>query len=67
MLKIAKSSLKNHLYQFGYVHHFDVWVPHNGTTFLTIFPLVILYLKVTETFLFFFLKHSIFKTNCDGQ
>ena len=27
-LKISKSSIANHLYQLGYVHCFDVWVPH---------------------------------------
>ena len=25
--KISKSSVENHLYQLGYVNHFDVWVP----------------------------------------
>ena len=28
ILKISKSSVENHLHQHGYVHHFDVWVPH---------------------------------------
>ena len=28
ILKISKSSTENHLHQLGYVHHFDVWVPH---------------------------------------
>ena len=28
VLKISKSSAENHLHQLGYVHHFDVWVPH---------------------------------------
>ena len=28
ILKISKSSIENHLYQLGYVHCFDVWVPH---------------------------------------
>ena len=28
MLKISKSSVKNHLYQLGYVNCIDVWVPH---------------------------------------
>ena len=28
ILKISKSSFENHLHQLGYVHHFDVWVPH---------------------------------------
>ena len=28
ILKISKSSAENHLHQIGYVHHFDVWVPH---------------------------------------
>ena len=28
ILKISKSSIENHLYQLGYVHHFYVWVPH---------------------------------------
>ena len=28
ILKISNSSVKNHLHQLGYVHHFDVWVSH---------------------------------------
>ena len=28
ILKISKSSTENHLHQLGYVHRFDVWVPH---------------------------------------
>ena len=28
ILKISKLSVENHLHQLGYVHHFDVWVPH---------------------------------------
>lgn len=28
ILKISKSSIENHLHQLGYVHHFEVWVPH---------------------------------------
>ena len=28
ILKISKLSFENHLYQLGYVNHFDVWVPH---------------------------------------
>ena len=28
ILKISKSSVENHLHHFGYVHRFDVWVPH---------------------------------------
>ena len=28
ILKISKSSVENHLHQLGYVHCFDVWVPH---------------------------------------
>ena len=27
ILKISKSSVKNHLHQLGYLNHFDVWVP----------------------------------------
>ena len=27
ILKISKSSIENHLHQFGSVHHVDVWVP----------------------------------------
>ena len=27
ILKIAKSSIENHLHQLGYVNRFDVWVP----------------------------------------
>ena len=28
ILKISKSTVENHLHQLGYVHRFDVWVPH---------------------------------------
>ena len=28
ILKISRSSVENHLHQLGYVHCFDVWVPH---------------------------------------
>ena len=28
ILKISKSNTENHLHQVGYVHSFDVWVPH---------------------------------------
>ena len=28
ILKISNLSVKNHLHQLGYVHHFDVWVSH---------------------------------------
>ena len=28
ILKISKSSAESHLHQLGYVHQFDVWVPH---------------------------------------
>ena len=28
ILKISKSSAENHLHQLGFVHCFDVWVPH---------------------------------------
>ena len=28
ILKISKLSIENHLYYFGYVNHFNVWVPH---------------------------------------
>ena len=55
ILKISKSSVENHLHQLGYVHHFDVWVPHKLSkkkTFLTIFPHVILYLNIMKTFRF---------------
>ena len=41
ILKISRSSIKNHLHQLGYVNRFDVRVPHKA--FLTIFPPVILY------------------------
>ena len=45
ILKISKSSIENHLHQLGYVHPFDVWVPHklSEKTFLTVFPHAILY------------------------
>ena len=29
ILKISKSNIENHLQQLGYVHRFDVWVPHS--------------------------------------
>ena len=52
--KINKSNTENHLHQLGYVHHFDVWVPHKLTekTCLIIFPYRILYLNVTKMFFF---------------
>ena len=28
ILKISKSSVKNHLHQLGYVNRFDIWFPH---------------------------------------
>ena len=28
ILEISKSCVENHLHQLGYVHRFDVWVPH---------------------------------------
>ena len=28
ILKISKSSIENHSHQLGYVHRFNVWVPH---------------------------------------
>ena len=28
ILNIWNSSVENHLHQFGYINHFDVWVPH---------------------------------------
>ena len=28
IFKLCKSSTENHLYQLGYVHHFDVWTPY---------------------------------------
>ena len=28
ILKLSKTSPENHLYQFGYVNHFNVWVPN---------------------------------------
>ena len=31
ILKMSKSSVENHLHQFGYVNCFDVWVPHKLT------------------------------------
>ena len=41
ILEISKSSTENHLHELGYVHRFDVWVPHKLSkkkNFLTIFP-----------------------------
>ena len=26
--QVFKSSVENHVYQPGYVNHFDIWVPH---------------------------------------
>ena len=34
ILKISKSSTENHLNQLGYVHRFDVWVPHKRKNLL---------------------------------
>ena len=60
ILKIPKSSVENHLQQHGYVHLFDVWVPHKLIKkILTIFPHGILYLTVP--------KMLVFKTNCNRQ
>ena len=28
ILKTPTSLIENHLHQFGYVNHFDVWIPH---------------------------------------
>ena len=28
IFRISKSNVENHLHQLGYVHRFDVWVPH---------------------------------------
>ena len=45
ILKIRKSSVKNHLHQLGYVHHFNVWVSYklSDKTFLTVYSHAILY------------------------
>ena len=56
ILKISKSSVKNHLHQLGYVNCFDVWVPHKlsrkKNNFLTVYPNAILYINVMKTFHF---------------
>ena len=54
IFKISKSSVEDHLHQLGYVHCFDVWVPHklSKKTFLTVFQHAILYLNVMKTFCF---------------
>ena len=63
ILKISKSSVENHLHQFGYVYFSDVCVPHklsgeknktkqNKTTFLTILPYAIFYLNIMNAFCF---------------
>ena len=31
ILKISESSTENHLHQLGYVHCFDIWVPHKSS------------------------------------
>ena len=45
ILKISKSITENHLHQLGYVHCFDVWVPHmlSEKNFLTVLLHTILY------------------------
>ena len=45
ILKIFKSGTEDHLYQLGWVNHFDVWTPCklSKKTFLTILPHAILY------------------------
>lgn len=60
ILKISKSSIENHLYQLGYVHHFYVWVPHKLSKNL------LNHISACDSLL----KHnedSIFKTNHDSQ
>ena len=56
ILKICNSSIENHLHQFGYINHFDVWVPHKlnekEKTSLTVFPHIILSLNITKIFYF---------------
>ena len=54
ILKISKSSIENHLHQLGYIHRFDVWVPHklSKKTFLSVLLHAILYLNVMKTFCF---------------
>ena len=55
ILNISKSSFENHLYQFAYVYHFDLWVPYKlckNKTFLIIFLHVILYLNIMKSFHF---------------
>ena len=42
ILKISRSSVENLLHQFGYVNHFDVWIPWKKN-FLTLFLRMILY------------------------
>ena len=50
ILKIPKSSVENCLHKLRYVNRFDAWVPYKFSkkTFLTIFPLAILYWNVTK-------------------
>ena len=62
ILKISKSSTENHLHQLGYVHHFDVWVPHklSKKNLLDRFSTCESLLKRKKKFHFL-------KTNCDGQ
>jgi len=50
ILKIPKSSVENCLHKLRYVNRVDAWVPYKFSkkTFLTIFPLAILYWNVTK-------------------
>ena len=45
---------EDHLYQFGYVNCFDVWVPHklSGKQSLAVFPPATLYLNMMKMFSF---------------
>ena len=53
ILKISKSSVENHLHQLGYVHGFDVCVPHMlSEKTLTVFHHAILFISVMKTFHF---------------
>ena len=57
--KHPNQALKIHT--FGYVHHFDVWIPHKlSEKILDCISTHNSLLKTNQ-------KHSIFKTNCDGQ
>ena len=56
--QVFKSSVENHVYQLGYVNHFDIWVPHMWSEKNLLDHIS------TRNSLLKRMKCSIFKTNC---